>query len=91
MKCEDDKCFIHGSLRIRGSVVTGRVVSDKVKRSVIVERDLIEYAPKYQRYKRKRSRIPAHNPDCLGAKAGINCLIDALIRIFIKDISPIRI
>ena len=26
--------------------------------------------PKYERYARTKSRIPAHNPECVGAKTG---------------------
>lgn len=47
----------------------GLVVSDKAKRTVIVEVDYNRYAYKYERLLRKRSRIPAHNPECISAKA----------------------
>ncbi len=48
----------------------GRVVRDKMERSVIVNIDYLKYYPKYERYARMRSRIPAHNPPCIGAKTG---------------------
>jgi small subunit ribosomal protein S17 len=47
---------------------TGRVVSDKAKRTVIVEVDYAKYVYKYERSLRKRSRIPAHSPECMGIK-----------------------
>lgn len=51
-------------------LVTGIVVSDKVKKSAIVKLDYTRYIYKYERYLRKRSRIPAHNPECINAKLG---------------------
>ncbi|VVB65424.1 30S ribosomal protein S17 [Candidatus Gugararchaeum adminiculabundum] len=68
--CGDINCFRHGELPTRGAVLEGEVVSDKGKRTVIVERELVQYVPKYERSARTHSRIPAHNPDCIGAKLG---------------------
>lgn len=70
MECVDPKCAIHGGLKTRGAEFTGKVVSDKAKKTAIVERDYTRYVYKYERYLRKRSRIPAHNPECIGAKEG---------------------
>lgn len=75
VECNDEHCFVHGALSTRGAVVEGRVVSDKAKRTVIVERDLTMKIPKYERYARTRSRIAAHNPDCIHAKMGDNVRI----------------
>ncbi|MFH1285696.1 MAG: 30S ribosomal protein S17 [Candidatus Micrarchaeota archaeon] len=69
-ECNDVNCFAHGSIKTRGAVLVGKVVSDKGKRSVIVERHTVKYYPKYERYARSNSRIAAHNPDCIGAKTG---------------------
>lgn len=68
--CEDQKCFIHGDVKVRGQVLTGTVVSAKAKRTAIVERPRIIYFPKYKRYARTRSRLAAHNPPCINAKVG---------------------
>ncbi len=70
MECNDPHCPIHGSIKTRGAEIIGKVVSDKAKRTVIVEREYTKYIYKYERYLRKKSRIPAHNPDCIGAKVG---------------------
>ena len=69
-KCIDKNCFAHGTLKTRGQVMEGTVVSDKPKRTVIIERDRVKRVPKYERYERRRSRISAHNPDCIRAKIG---------------------
>jgi small subunit ribosomal protein S17 len=53
-----------------GDTLTGRVVSDKMKKTVIIERDITKYFPKYKKYARARSRIVAHNPESINAKAG---------------------
>ncbi|MEM3399671.1 MAG: 30S ribosomal protein S17 [Candidatus Micrarchaeia archaeon] len=68
--CRDKNCFVHGSVKTRGKVTEGLVVSAKPKRTVIVERDTVKYIPKYERFARSKSRIVAHNPDCIGAKEG---------------------
>ncbi len=67
-ECNDKKCPIHGEISVRGNVFTGVVVSAKPSKTAIVERIIVRYVPKYERYKKSRSRITAHNPDCIGAK-----------------------
>ncbi|MGC8710093.1 MAG: 30S ribosomal protein S17 [Candidatus Micrarchaeia archaeon] len=70
LECNDPRCPIHGSIKVRGVELMGTVVSDKAKKTVIVEREYTRYMYKYERSLRKRSRIPAHNPDCINAKVG---------------------
>jgi len=59
-----------GGLSTRGETLTGRVVGDKMKKTVIVERDVIKYLPKYRKSARSNSRIVAHNPESVGARVG---------------------
>ncbi len=68
--CEDPKCPLHGGLSVRGRLMEGDVVSDKMKGTVIVMRRYHHYVPKFERYERRHSHIPAHNPPCIGAKEG---------------------
>jgi small subunit ribosomal protein S17 len=68
--CKDRNCPFHGELPIRGRVLEGTVVSAKMNKTVIVQRDYLHYVPKYKRYERRRSRIPSHNPPCINAKEG---------------------
>ena len=70
VECDDKKCPFHGELRVRKKVLEGVVVSAKMQRTAIVEREYLHYVPKYMRYERRRSRIPAHNPPCINAKEG---------------------
>ena len=59
-----------GTIVPRGHVRSGTVVSDRSKRTVIVESETLDYFPKYRRSARGHSRLPAHNPDNIGAKLG---------------------
>jgi len=68
--CDDPHCPFHGSLKVRGQILEGRVVSAKSHRTVVVERRYVRYDRKYERYEKRVSRYPAHNPKCL--KAGAN-------------------
>lgn len=68
--CTDPDCPFHGSLSVRGRVVDGLVVSAKMDKTAIIRRDYLNYVPKFKRYERRRSHIPAHNPPCLNAKEG---------------------
>ncbi|MEM1578872.1 MAG: 30S ribosomal protein S17 [Archaeoglobaceae archaeon] len=67
--CNDERCPFHGTLSIRGQTLSGKVLKVYGKTAVI-ERELIKYVPKYERYLRKRSRLHAHNPECIRAKPG---------------------
>ena len=68
MECKDKNCPEHGTLSTRGTAIDGIVVSDKMQGTVIVLRDRLVKVKKYDRYRRSRSRIPAHNPPCINAK-----------------------
>ena len=69
-QCEDTNCPFHGTLSVRGQVIDGTVVSDKTARTVVVQREYLKYIPKYERYEKRKSKLHAHNPDCVGAKTG---------------------
>ena len=68
-ECNDKNCPFHGDLRVRGQILTGKVVKTYMKTAVI-ERELIRYVKKYERYMKKKSKIHAHNPPCIDAKPG---------------------
>jgi len=68
--CQDVNCPYHGNLASRGILLRGDVVSDKMDGTVIVQRDYYTKDRKYERYKRSKSRVPAHNPPCIAAKTG---------------------
>lgn len=74
-ECTDKNCPFHGDLKVRGQIIEGRVVSDKMRRTVVVEKDYLHYLRKFERYERRRSKLSAHNPECIAAKVGDNVKI----------------
>jgi len=74
-KCTDENCPFHGSLSLRGKEFTGIVLSDKMSKTVSVGWERTIFVPKYERYEKKRSKVKAHNPECLSVKTGDNVKI----------------
>lgn len=70
MECNDKNCPIHGSLRVRGMIVTGKVVSTRMRKSVVVERDLLKPVSKYKRRAKTKSKLHAHLPECIKVDLG---------------------
>lgn len=68
--CNDSNCPFHGTLSIRGHTLEGVVISDKMDKTIVVRRDYLNYVPKFRRYERRHSHIPAHNPPCINVKEG---------------------
>ncbi|WP_096389459.1 30S ribosomal protein S17 [Halopenitus persicus] len=60
-----EKCPFYGQLSVRGQTREGTVVSTDMAKTVIVEREYDVFVPKYDRYMKRRSRIPAHVPGVL--------------------------
>lgn len=69
-ECNDPRCPVHGSLKVRGNVFVGEVVSAKPAKTIKVERILFRYVPKYERYRKVRSRVTAHAPTCFAVSEG---------------------
>lgn len=68
--CSDDNCPFHGTLSVRGQTIEGQVASTDMDKTVIVEREYDVPVPKYDRYMKRRSRIPAHAPECIDLDVG---------------------
>ena len=68
--CGSGSCAWHGSLSVRGRVFRGVVRSAKSRNTVMVEWGYHKYVPKYERYERRKTRVTAHNPECIKAKEG---------------------
>lgn len=66
--CEDRHCPFHGDLKVRGRIFTGKVIKSGMHRTVTVEWPRLFYLEKYERYEKRRSRVKAHNPDCINAQ-----------------------
>ena len=48
---------------VRGTVLEGTVISAKAPKTITIERFITRYVPKYERYKKVRSKVKAHVPD----------------------------
>ena len=68
--CDDPKCPYHGKVTIRGKILSGVVMKDKIPNKLVVRIEYLQYDPKYKRYQRRRGTIPAHKPKCVSAKVG---------------------
>jgi small subunit ribosomal protein S17 len=62
-------------LPVRGQVLSGVVVSDKMNKTVVVQRAFIKKIAKYERYEKRKTKVHAHNPPCIDAKVGDNVTI----------------
>jgi len=56
----DKKCPFTGEVSIRGRILTGRVVSTKMNRTIIIRRDYLHFIPKYHRYEKRHKNLAAH-------------------------------
>ncbi len=68
--CTDPKCPFHGVLPVRGQVLKGVVVSDKMDKTVVVQRTFVKKIAKFERYEKRKTKVHAHNPPCINAKQG---------------------
>ena len=68
--CDDRHCPFHGRLSVRGQILEGTVVSVAMQRTAVVERTLLNFVAKYERYEKRRRRYLAHSPPCLHVPVG---------------------
>ena len=69
-KCDDTKCPFHGNLTVRGRQFNGIVLSTKMRKTAVMEFERLHFLKKYERYEKRRTKLKAHNPECINAKAG---------------------
>ena len=63
--CTDKNCPVHGAISVRGNEFRGIITSAKAHKTVTITRQMIQYVQKYERYKKTRSKIHAHLPECM--------------------------
>jgi len=66
----DKKCPFTGSVSIRGRILRGVCVSNKMTRTIIVRRDYLHWVKKYNRYEKRHRNIPAHCSPAFLVKVG---------------------
>ena len=68
--CEDEFCPFHGTLSVRGKLLTGTVSSAQAPKMVVVSREYPRRVSKYKRFQRSKSKVHAYLPSCLEVKEG---------------------
>ena len=68
--CSDKNCPFHGTIKVRGRLFKGKVINDKMTKGVIIEFKRIYKIEKYERFAKKKTKLKAHNPDCIKARQG---------------------
>lgn len=68
--CEDMHCPYHGSLRVHGRKFEGVVESAKAHKTAVVSWTRFRRLGKYDRFLKERTKVLAHNPECINAKLG---------------------
>ena len=68
--CTDPFCPFHGTLSVRGQLINGIVVSSRMDKTAIIQREIKRFIPKYERYEKRTHRYAVHNPSCMNAQRG---------------------
>ncbi|ORX91519.1 hypothetical protein K493DRAFT_317190 [Basidiobolus meristosporus CBS 931.73] len=66
----DKKCPFTGDVSIRGRILTGVVISTKMKNTLIIRREYLHYIPKYNRYEKRHKNLAAHVSPCFRVENG---------------------
>ena len=82
----DKKNPFNGTLSIRGKLFEGRVVKNKAKNTVVIEKESPIYFSKFKRYARSKNSIHAHVPSNLEINEG-DIVIAAECRPLAKSVS----
>jgi len=68
--CNDPACPFHGTLSVRGQILNGIVVSSKMDKTAIVQREVKRFIQKYERFEKRTHNYAVHNPPCLNVQRG---------------------
>jgi small subunit ribosomal protein S11e len=60
----DKKCPFTGNVSIRGRILKAMIISNKMKRTVVVRRDYLQYVSKYRRFEKRHANISVHCSPC---------------------------
>ena len=66
--CDDQFCPFHGILPVRGQILEGEVISDRMQKTVVVQRQFQRKIEKYERLEKRYRKYLVHNPPCLDIK-----------------------
>ncbi len=68
--CTDEHCPFHGKLSVRGQILEGVVVSTRMQRTAVIEREYLRYIQKFERFEKRTRRMNIHAPPCLSLGVG---------------------
>ena len=68
--CNDKNCPFHGTLPVRGQIITGVVSTSKMQETILVKKEYMRYVPKYERNERRTSTYSVHCPPCIKINVG---------------------
>jgi small subunit ribosomal protein S11e len=60
----DKKCPFTGNVSIRGRILKAMVISHKMKRTIVVRRDYLQYVSKYRRFEKRHKNMSVHCSPC---------------------------
>ena len=82
----DNKNPFNGTLSVRGKLFEGRVIKNKAKNTVVIQKESPVYFSKFKRYARSKNSIHAHVPSNLEINEG-DIVIAAECRPLAKSVS----
>merc|ERR1711931_52944 len=56
----DKKCPFTGNVSIRGRILTGTIVKNKMQRTIVIRRDYMHFVKKYNRYEKRHRNMSVH-------------------------------
>jgi len=56
----DKKCPFTGDVSIRGRILTGVVIKNKMTRTIVIRRDFLHYIRKYNRFEKRHRNMSVH-------------------------------
>jgi len=60
----DKKCPFTGNVAIRGRILTGVVMKNKMQRTIVIRRDYLHFVKKYNRYEKRHKNMSVHLSPC---------------------------
>mmetsp|Transcript_7879 Transcript_7879/g.18111 ORF Transcript_7879/g.18111 Transcript_7879/m.18111 type:complete len:158 (-) Transcript_7879:119-592(-) len=66
----DKKCPFTGNVSIRGKILKGMVISNKMKRTIIIRRNYLHYIKKFNRFEKRHSNVAVHCSPAFEPKEG---------------------
>lgn len=55
--------------------MTGKVVSTKMTRTIVIRREYLHYVPKYNRYEKRHKNLPVHASPAFRIEAGDSVVV----------------